>query len=136
VKLDLTALESALASLGKAIRRSVAAPEDEEVRDAVIQRFEYTYELCWKMVKRRLEMDVPVPAEVDAMSFRALMREAGERGLVQDVSRWFVYREQRNITSHTYDASKAKSVYETALQFHPDAEALLRELRRRNDDGS
>ena len=133
VKLDLTALEKALASLGKAIRRSASVPADEEVRDAVIQRFEYTYELCWRMIKRRVEMDAPVPAEIDAMSFNALMREAGERGMTQDVSRWFVYREQRNITSHTYDAAKAQSVYQTALQFLPDAQALLQELLRRND---
>ena len=134
VTLDFTSLEKALASLGRAIQRSASEPLDEEVRDAVIQRFEYTYELCWRMVKRRVEMDAPVPAEVDAMSFSALMREAGERGLIQDVSRWLVYREQRNITSHTYDASKAQSVYQSALQFFPDAQALLHELLRRNND--
>ena len=136
MKLDLSALERALASLGKAILRAAAEPADEEIRDAVIQRFEYSYELCWRMIKRRVEMDAPVPAEIDAMSFNALMREAGERGLIQDVSRWLVYREQRNTTSHTYDAMKAQSVYQTARQFFPDAQALLQELLRRNDDGS
>ena len=133
MKIDLTALEKALASLGKAILRAAGEPADEEIRDAVIQRFEYSYELCWRMIKRRVEMDAPVPAEIDALSFNALMREAGERGLIQDVSRWLVYREQRNTTSHTYDAIKAQSVYQTACQFFPDAQALLRELLRRND---
>ena len=44
--LDFTPLESALKSLKEAVRRSEEAPADDVIRDAVIQRFEYTYELC------------------------------------------------------------------------------------------
>jgi nucleotidyltransferase substrate binding protein (TIGR01987 family) len=134
MKLDLSALEMAIASLGKASTRAKGTPGDEELRDAVIQRFEYTYELCWKMVKRRIETDAAVPSDVDAMSFPVLMREAAERGLVLDVMRWLEYREQRNITSHTYNAAKAQSVFETTQPFLEDARALLSELQRRNDD--
>lgn len=134
MKLDLTALELATASLERALTRASGAPEDEELRDAVIQRFEYTYELCWKMTKRRIEADAPVPSDVDAMSFHGLMREAAERGIVQDVTRWLEYREQRNLTSHTYNAAKARSVFETARSFLVDARAVLVELQRRNDD--
>jgi len=53
-KLDLTSLEKALTSLQKAIERYGREPEDEEVRDSVIQRFEYSYELCWKMLSKEL----------------------------------------------------------------------------------
>jgi nucleotidyltransferase substrate binding protein (TIGR01987 family) len=134
MKLDLSALEKAIASLDKALTRATGAAGDEELRDAVIQRFEYTYEICWKMVKRRIEADAPVPSDVDAMSYPVLMREAAERGLVSDVTRWFEYREQRNVTSHTYDAEKAQSVFKTARPFLADARALLAELQRRNDD--
>ena len=134
MKLDLSALERATASLDRALTRATGTPGDEELRDAVIQRFEYTYELCWKMVKRRIETDAPVPSAVDAMSFPMLMREAAERGLVEEVTRWLEYREQRNVTAHTYDATKAQSVFETAHPFLADAQALLAELRRRNDD--
>jgi len=134
MKLDLSALEKAVASLDKALTRATGAPGDEELRDAVIQRFEYTYELCWKMVKRRVETDAPVPSDVDAMSFPALMREAAERGLVLDVTRWLEYREQRNVTSHTYNATKAQSVFETTRPFLIDARALLSELQKRNND--
>jgi nucleotidyltransferase substrate binding protein (TIGR01987 family) len=134
MKLDLSALERATASLNKALTRATGTPGDEELRDAVIQRFEYTYELCWKMVKRRIETDAPVPSAVDAMSFPMLMREAAERGLVEEVTRWLEYREQRNVTAHTYDATKAQSVFETTRPFLADAQALLVELQRRNDD--
>lgn len=42
------------------------------------------------------------------------------------------YRRQRNITAHTYDEVKAKSVYETALKFFPAAQALVERIDRRN----
>ena len=54
-KLDLTSLRKALTILQKAIERYGREPEDEEVRDRVIQRFEYTYELCWKMLSKELQ---------------------------------------------------------------------------------
>jgi len=43
--LDLTSLEKALSNLERAIIRSQREPTDQEVRDSVIQRFEYSYEL-------------------------------------------------------------------------------------------
>ena len=134
MELDFTALKKALASLSRAVERSAGDEGDEELRDAVIQRFEYTFELCWKMLKRRLEMDLAVSSEVDAMSYKTLMRESAERGLIQDVIKWLIYREQRNITSHTYDLAKAQSVYKTAVEFVSDAQAFLHELEKRNHD--
>ena len=134
MKLDLSSLEKALHSLERAAIRSQKSPKDEELRDAVIQRFEYSYELSWKMLKRQIEQDHPTPSEVDQLSFRDMLREAGERGLITDIEKWMDYREQRNITSHTYDDRKAKSVYQTALVFMKDAVSLLGELHKRNRD--
>ena len=51
--LDLSPLRNALASLARGLARRRAAPADEEVRDACIQRFEYCFELSWKMLVRR-----------------------------------------------------------------------------------
>jgi len=90
--LDLTPLERALFSLERAIARSQREPTDEEVRDSVIQRFEYSYELSWKMLKRQLEMDSPTPVSIDAMDFKEMMREAAERGLIAHPESWFEYR--------------------------------------------
>jgi nucleotidyltransferase substrate binding protein (TIGR01987 family) len=132
MNLDLSALEKAVASLKRAVVRSSPVPGDTELRDAVIQRFEYTYELCWKMLKRRIELDSPNPAAVDAMSFRELLREGAERGLITDVEKWIIYRDQRNITAHTYDERKALSVFQTAVVFVEDAADLLSILKNRN----
>ena len=132
--LDLTPLTRALAALQRGLLRWQATPEDEELRDACIQRFEFTFELCWKMLKRRLEMDAPNAAEVDGMSYRALMRAGAEHGLLTDVAPWWVYRDKRNITSHTYDAAKAAEVAAVLPAFARDASALLRALEQRAVD--
>ena len=108
--LDLSSLGKALASLDRAAIRAQASPDDEELRDAVIQRFEYTYELSWKMRKRHLEQVVPDPARIDGLSFRELIGEGAERGIVAEPEPWFEYRHQQNLTSHAYNSAAAQSV--------------------------
>ena len=66
MKLDFSALKKAVATLERGIERSISAPADEELRDAVIQRFEYTYELCWKMLKRQVEAEAATPSAIDS----------------------------------------------------------------------
>ena len=134
MKLDLTSWKRALASLERALTRSTAAPKDEEVRDAVIQRFEYSYELSWKMLKRHLEQVVPDPGAVDQWSFKELIREAAERGLIAAVEPWIEYRYQHNMTAHVYDEEQARRVYASAQSFIIDAKVLLAEVERRNVD--
>jgi nucleotidyltransferase substrate binding protein (TIGR01987 family) len=109
VALDLSAFRSALASLRKAVTRSQAEPADDEVRDSIIQRFEYTYELAWKMLKRYLAQEGV--SEVTTFSQRDLYREAAARGLLEDPVVWFGYQKARTETSHTYNADKAREVH-------------------------
>lgn len=129
--LDLTPFVRALAALDRGLLRWTGSPGDEELRDACIQRFEFTFELAWKMLKRRLERDLPNAAELDGMSYRALIRSGVEAGLLTAPEPWFVYREKRNITSHIYDAAKATEVAEVIPGFFHDARALLAALQQR-----
>jgi len=131
MSLDFSPLEKALHSLRRGLVRADAAPNDEELRDACIQRFEYTFELCWKMLKRQLEEELPTPAEVDGYSFRQLIRTGAERGLLDDAAAWFDYRERRNITSHTYDEEKAAKVFAALQAFVGHAGDLLLRLKNR-----
>jgi len=130
--LDLTPLQKALKSLLAAIERTEREAEDDMLRDSVIQRFEYTYELCWKMLKRRLEMDAPSAESIDALSFRDLIREGAERGLIDAPTAWFDYRLKRNLTTHTYNADVAQDVYQSAMTFSIHAQNLLAALEQRN----
>ena len=74
-KLDLTSLKKALSSLQKAIERYGREPEDEEVRDSVIQRFEYSYELCWKILNKELQYRTHSPSQTPSLDFKSPMRE-------------------------------------------------------------
>ncbi|HIJ95640.1 MAG TPA: nucleotidyltransferase [Desulfuromonadales bacterium] len=134
MSLDFSPLEKAINSLNRALARALSVPDDEELRDACIQRFEYTFELCWKMLKRQLELELPNPAEVDGYSYRQLFRIAAERAMVLDVEAWFDYRERRNITSHTYDEEKAAKVFEALPAFAGHATELMSRLKSRSGE--
>ena len=133
--LDLSSLDRALLSLNRAVVRAQESPQDEELRDATIQRFEYCFELSWKMLKRRLELDVPTSASVDAMSFKELIREGFERGYIDKPEEWFLFREHRNTVALTYNVAKAKIVFDSAVKLNAVARALYNKLELRNNDG-
>jgi nucleotidyltransferase substrate binding protein (TIGR01987 family) len=60
-----------------------------------------------------------------------IINEAAEKGIISDINPWIVYREQRNIISHTYDENKAEAVRQTAYEFLKDAKILLTKLMQR-----
>jgi nucleotidyltransferase substrate binding protein (TIGR01987 family) len=137
--LDLEGLTKAVDSLEQAvgvaqqeIRGAVTTPREDVIRAGVVQNFEFTYELCWKFMKRWLE-DNADGATVDGLTRKELFRLAAENRLIDKVEPWFAYHRARNETVHTHDAGKAQSVYETALPFLKDARFLLESLRARND---
>jgi nucleotidyltransferase substrate binding protein (TIGR01987 family) len=134
--LDLTALKDAITSL----ENGIAAVDDAAWFNAqspiirntmmagVIQNFEFVWDLSIKMIRRRIEMDAATPTEADHSDYRDLMRAAGERGLVADVEAWFEYRKLRNVTSHTYDAAKARATFSGIPSFLDAARHLLTRL--------
>lgn len=130
--LDFRSLQLATASLAEALNESKLRPADNFVRDAAIQRFEYTYELCVKSLRRQLEAMSDSPDEVDALGYRDMIRVGVERGLIAAEADWFSYREvrqhRRNITAHVYDPAKAAQVFAQLSMFLRDAQALYSKL--------
>lgn len=109
--IDLTLLARAIARLEEGLARLQASPDDSQLRDGLIQRFEFTYDLAHKTLRRALEARSAGDTEVDFMSFPTLIRTASEQGLLElGWPRWKRFRDKRNITSHTYDEEKAKDV--------------------------
>lgn len=129
--LILDPLKKAFLSLTKAMDRAKQNPEDLEVRDACIQRFEYTYELSIKFIKRYIETENPSSENVDQMNFRDLLRLAAEIGLIEKVDLWFQFREARNNTTHAYDEAKAIIVFNAIPNFIQQAAFLLEKLEKR-----
>ena len=96
--LDFRSLAKAVGQLAAGIAQAEADPKNELLRDGVIQRFEYTYELSWKMLKRYLAAVSANPQDVDAMSFQALIRTGSEYGLL--LSGWDIWLRYRTAARH------------------------------------
>jgi len=126
-KIIIEPLRDAVASLAEALARP---QEDDVVRDAVVKRFEYTFELAWKLMRRILETEYDL-SESDRLTKKDLFRQAQEVGLISSPEVWFEYLTARNRTSHEYSEDAAEEVSEAAGKFLPDAQALLAELGKR-----
>ena len=124
-KLDIAPFSKALTSLKKVLKLDA---NDEVVRDAAIQRFEYTYELSWKMMERHINW-ARAERQGAPLVRKELFREAARYGLVSDPVRWFDHQEARNATSHAYDENKARAVFAAIPAFVVDADHLLKALR-------
>lgn len=134
MKLNLSSLEKALESLSLALIE-YKKNSNEFIRDSCIQRFEYSYELSWKMVKRHLELVEADKASIDELAFPNLIRKANEKGLLlSNWSKWKVYREARNTTSHAYDKIKADAVFAIIPDFYKEMEYLYQQLMKYNND--
>ena len=132
IPLDLSALTNAVNRLDAGLTRHFSEPLDSQLRDGLVQRFEFTYEISHKMLKRYLEMSSADPSQFDAMPFADLIRTANEQGLLKgDWNDWRVYREIRSKTSHTYDEAIAVQVVKSIPGFLDEAKALLKSLQER-----
>ena len=103
-------LERSLTLFKKAMDRFsevLQEPESSIVMDATIQRFEFTYELMWKMLKNFLE-DVH---GVRAVSPRQVFVEAYSLSIIEQEDIFLEMIESRNLLSHTYNEKQAADIY-------------------------
>ena len=130
--LDLSAFEKAITRLAEGLARYRQNIADDQIRDGLIQRFEFTYELGHKMLKRYLEAASATQAQYDTMPFQDLIRSGNEQALLRgDWPAWRKYRDMRAQTSHTYDETKALQVVAGIPDFLAEAEFLRDQLRQR-----
>ena len=130
--LNLQPLINATTRLQEGWLRYLQDISDTQIRDGLIQRFEFTYEISHKMLKRYLEQVSANPAEFDQMSFQDLIRTANEQGLLQgDWTDWKQYRDMRSRTSHTYDEAVALAVVQGIEKFLDEAVFLQNKLQQK-----
>lgn len=128
--LDLTPLQRAIERLDEGWKRYQQDISDTQIRDGLIQRFEFTYEISHKMLKRHLEATSANPGELDGISFQDLIRSGNERGLLlSDWPHWRRFRDMRAKTSHTYDEAIAVEVVASIPDFQREATYLLEQLQ-------
>lgn len=108
----------ALRLLGQAVDIvSQRVNEDEAVEDllkeGLIQRFEYTHELAWKVMKDYAEYQ----GYTDIRGSRDAFRKAFEMEIITD-KRWMESIADRNLTSHNYDDETAEAIYEAVVNVY------------------
>ena len=96
------------------LQEAVAQPESSIVRDAVIQRFEFSFELVWKALKLYLERQGhecggPRPTLKKAFADRLIATP-------EEADVWLQMLEDRNLTSHAYDEALATRIYQHVVR--------------------
>jgi len=131
--LDLSALKNALNRLVEGNERYLKDINDTQIRDGLIKRYEFTYEISHKILKRYLELSSPNPTVFDSMAFSDLIRTGNEQSLLKnDWTKWKIFREMRSKSSHTYDEQIAKEVVSIIPDFIDEAKFLLKKLENIN----
>ena len=75
--------------------------------DATIQRFEFCFELAWKLMKAMLDYE-----GIEVSSPRGSIREGWKQSMIDSAEDWLYMLEQRNICPHAYSESIAWDIYE------------------------
>ena len=91
------------------------------VLDVAAKRFEFTYEMAWKALKRLLDY-----LGIDARAPRPVFKEAFIQGLLEDEEVWLDMIEMRYLSSHVYDEHEISRIL-TQLERYLAAFENLRE---------
>ncbi|WP_320045970.1 nucleotidyltransferase substrate binding protein [uncultured Ilyobacter sp.] len=106
----LSDYRNALERLKEAIEESKVI-NSSTVRDGVIQRFEFTLELSWKLMKYFLNSE----GITEAVAPRSTIRSGFSNGIIEDAKLWIDMIEDRNLTTHTYSQSVSDEIYEKII---------------------
>jgi nucleotidyltransferase substrate binding protein (TIGR01987 family) len=133
VRCNMNKINDKLTDLAKAIKKLHESLErdpsqDDIVIDATIQRFEFSYELSWKLMKAFLEYS----GHININSPRSTMKIAFKEQLIKKGEVWLKMLEDRNRTSHTYDEEIALEIYKNIKQNYITLfDHLLIEMKKR-----
>ncbi len=117
--------EKALQSLGDILDE----PFSIIVRDATIQRFEYTFEAVWKLLKEYLKENEGIVCN----SPKACFREGFQLGILTEDETVLSLEmtDRRNETAHTYKEKVAELIYSKTGGYFSLMSNMLHEIKRR-----
>jgi len=121
---NLKSFERALLQLGDALEES----ESPIVRDACLQRFEFSYELLWKTLKIFLEEI----HGVRAVSPRQVFKEAFALSIIDEELTFVEMIESRNTLSHTYNEEQAAKIYVKCADYLKAMNSVLAQLNKQS----
>ena len=136
--IDLTPMKNAIGTLTESLRlidetkAQLTEPMRLLFQRGLIQAFEYNYEMAIGMMTRFLRESSSDPDKHDLSAFQELIRVADEHQLIlSPYAKWKAFRHARNMTSHTYNETKALAVAGIIPDFEREAVHLLSQLEKR-----
>lgn len=108
--------------------RPELSPLDRDaIRESVIQRFEVTYDVLWKAIKRYMLYTLGLPDIPN--SPKPILRLAHENGILSDdITFWLNVADARVATSHDYSSTKADACIELLPTFLAALEPMVDHL--------
>jgi len=95
------------------VRTSQIENLSEAERAGLIQFFEMSFELAWKLLKDYLTAE-----GYEIKSPRSAIKQAFQIGIISDGTIWLQALEDRNLTTHTYDENTAETVEQNICQHY------------------
>ncbi|PSN13690.1 nucleotidyltransferase [filamentous cyanobacterium CCT1] len=117
--------DDALKTFSRVFERYQATPNDEVIQIALIQAFEFTFEIAWKTMKDFLEYE----GYSGAGNSKQTVRVAFQAGLIANAEGWMAAIARRNMTSHVYNAVVLQETIDFIRdEFKPLVQALYNKL--------
>jgi len=127
LKRCIQTLESSL----RLYQRAEAGSIDQEIfRNAIIKGYELAQETAFKLIKKALKEYGHGSKTINATPVKEVLRMAAIHDLmtVDEVERWFRYRDNRNDTAHDYGEAFALETLVLLPAFLDDIQTLARQL--------
>ena len=109
VKSKFEDFSRALNKLQIALEKNIE--DDELYLDGLIQRFEFCFELSWKLMQSYLSYE-----GFEVNSPRSAIRKSFENEIIFDVGGWLDMLESRNLSTYTYNKETAKEIYKNVAK--------------------
>jgi nucleotidyltransferase substrate binding protein (TIGR01987 family) len=118
----------AMQKLTDAVTLSQERALSELEQQGLIQGFEFVHELAWNVLKDFLEYD----GIQDLIGSRSTVRAAFKHGILADGEVWMAMIESRNLSSHTYNVSTAKTLVTDILtRYYPAFQEFQSNMEKR-----
>lgn len=130
LELRLQSLTKALKTLNKSLEKMKSGNYDdyEELRDSIIQRFEYSADTFWKFLKDYLKSNLKI--EVAFARPKVVFKEALETKLIttEEHKKLINLIEDRNLTSHGYNEDVAEEISHNIFEYYDVMNSILTRL--------
>ena len=129
----MTKFEATIQQFEKAVTRLkefLDVSETDIIRDSAIQRFEFTLDISWKMLKALLEEK----KGIICFSPKECFREAYRQGIINYDEDWIKFVDMRNETVHTYNEDTAERIYSQLPNVLSHFEELLKIVKKKKEN--